>query len=193
LIGFFPLAFFIAQVVHYWRFGGLGHLAWMCNVGNLLLAIGLFLNHKELIRASAIWTIPGLGIWFFYVWLSGSTAWSSTLAHVGGIIVGMFVLSRVRMDRIAWLYAFAWYLLVQLISRLITPPDLNVNVVFRIQAGWENAFTSFWKFWLVMALVVAAVLWAIGMVLSWIWPSRSVQMGVTQAAAVTASGAPPAD
>ena len=113
LIGILPLLFFLAQVVHYWRFGGLGNLAWMCNVGNLLLAIGLFLNHKELIRASAIWTIPGLAVWFCYVGLAGGP--TSALAHVGGIIVGLFVLSYVRMDRIAWLYAFAWYLFIQVI------------------------------------------------------------------------------
>jgi hypothetical protein len=172
LIGFLPLAFFVAQLVHYWRFGGLGNLAWMCNVGNLLLAIGLFLNHKELIRACAIWTVPGLGIWFWYVWLTGSTGFSSTLAHVGGLIVGMFVLSRVRMDRIAWLYAFAWYLFMQLVSRIATSPEVNANVAHRIQPGWENTFSSFWKFWLVMTVLVASALWAIGMMLSWIWPVR---------------------
>lgn len=172
LIGFLPLIFFVAQVVHYWRFGGLGNLMWMCNVGNLLLAIGLFLSHKELIRAAAIWTVPGLGIWFWYVWLTGSTGISSTLAHVGGVIVGLFVLSYVRMDRIAWLYAFLWYLFIQVVSRVITPPDLNVNVVYKIQPGWEGAFRSFWKFWLVMTLAVGVLLWLIGIVLSWIWPTR---------------------
>lgn len=142
----------------------------MCNVGNLLLAIGLFIDYRELIRAAAIWTIPGLGIWFWYVWLSGSTALSSTLAHVGGIIVAMYVLRRVRMDRKAWLYAFVWYLIVQLFSRVATDPVYNVNVVFRIQDGWESAFGSLWKFWLVMTIVVGVILWAIGLVLSWIWP-----------------------
>ncbi len=175
LIGLLPFAFFAAQVVHYWRFGGLGNLAWMCNVGNLLLAIGLFLNHKELIRASAIWTIPGLGIWILYVGLPGGC--TSALAHVGGIIVGMFVLSRVRMDRIAWLYAFAWYLFVQVISRVFTSPDLNVNVVYRIQPGWQNAFSSYWKFWLVMTMVVALGLWLIGLLLALIWPAASVRTG----------------
>ena len=172
LIGLLPLAFFAAQVVHYWRFGGLGNLAWMCNVGNLLLAIGLFLNHKELVRASAIWTVPGLGVWFWYVWLPGG--FSSALAHVGGIIVGLFVLSYVRMDRIAWLYAFAWYLFMQLVSRLITSPEINANVAHHIQTGWETVFGSYWKFWLVMSALVAAVLWSIGIVLSWIWPARSI-------------------
>ena len=171
LIGLLPLAFFAAQVIHYWRFGGLGNLAWMCNVGNFLMALGLFLNHKELIRASAIWTVPGLGVWFWYVWLPGGC--SSALAHVGGIIVGLFVLSYVRMDRIAWLYAFAWYLFMQLVSRLITSPEINANVAHHMQTGWETVFGSYWKFWLVMSALVAAVLWSIGMVLSWIWPARS--------------------
>ncbi|MFN2577742.1 MAG: hypothetical protein ABR607_08630 [Pyrinomonadaceae bacterium] len=176
LMGLLPLIFFLAQVIHYWRFGGLGHLAWMCNVGNLLLAMGVFLNHKELIRAAAIWTIPGLGIWFWFVWLNGSTPFSSTLAHVGGLIVGIIVLRRVGMDRIAWLYAFVWYLFMQLVSRAVTSPDLNVNVVHHIQAGWENTFSSYWKFWLVMTVVVGLALWAIGLVLSWIWPAAGRQL-----------------
>ena len=182
LLGFLPLIFFLAQVAHYARYGGLGNLAWMCNVGNLLLAIGLFLNHKELIRASGIWTIPGLGIWFWYVWLTGSTGFSSTLAHVGGIIVGLFVLSRVRMDRIAWLYALVWYLFMQVVSRLLTQPELNVNVVYTIQPGWKNEFGSFWKFWLVMTLLIGVALWAIGLVLSWIWPAASIKVEVEEPA-----------
>jgi hypothetical protein len=155
----------------------MGHLAGMCNVGNLLLAIGIFLEHRELIRAAAIWTIPGLGVWFWYVWLNGETAVSSTLAHVGGILVGLIVLRRVRMDRIAWLYAFVWYLFMQVVSRAVTPAELNVNVAHRIQTGWEGAFSSYWKFWLVLTAVVAAGLWLIGLVLSLIWPSRSVEAG----------------
>lgn len=174
LLGLLPLIFFLAQVVHYWRYGGMGHLAWMCNVGNVLLAIGIFLDHRELIRAAAIWTIPGLAVWFWYVWLSGNTGVSSTLAHVGGIVVGLFVLRRVRMDRIAWSYAFVWYLFMQIVSRLVTPPELNVNVAHHIQPGWESAFGSFWKFWLVLTIVVALGLWVIGLVLSWIWPSHGI-------------------
>lgn len=172
LLGLLPLSFFVAQTVHYWRYGGLGNLAWMCNVGNVLLAIGMFVNHRELMRAAAIWTIPGLGVWFLYVGLAGGI--SSALAHVGGIIVGVLVLWRVRMDRRAWVYAFAWYLVMQLFSRLATARELNVNVAHFIQPGWERAFGSFWKFWLVMTLVVGVALWMIGFFFSLIWPARSV-------------------
>lgn len=173
LIGVLPLAFFLAQAIHYWRVGGMGNLFWMCNIGNLLLGFGLFINHRELIRATAIWTIPGLLIWIRYVLFEYDFVISSALAHVGGIIVALIVLRRVRMDRIAWVYAFVWYLFMQIVSRLVTQPVLNVNVAHRIQTGWENAFSSYWKFWMVMTALVAFCLWAIGRVLSWIWPTRN--------------------
>src|SRR5205823_6208058 len=160
LLGFVPLLFFAAQTVHYWRFGGLGNLLWMCNTGNLLMAVGLFLGHRELIRAAAIWTIPGLAIWILYV--ARDANFSSTLAHVGGIIVGMFALRRVRMDRLAWLYAAAWSLLLQLAARWFTDPSLNVNLAHTVQPGWEKYFSRYWTFFSVLSLVSALTLWLLG-------------------------------
>jgi hypothetical protein len=180
LIGVLPLTFFVGQAFHYWRVGGAGNLFWMCNAGNLLLAAALFFNQRELIRAAAIWTIPGLAIWIRYVLFEYDFVVSSLLAHVGGIIVGLVVLRRVRMDRIAWVYAFFWYLLMQIISRVATDPLLNVNVAHRVQTGWESTFSSYWKFWLVLTLLVGFCMWAIGIIFSWIWPAGrtgSFQLG----------------
>src|SRR6266705_2318842 len=182
LLGFLPLAFFIAQVIHYWRFGGLGNLLWMCNVGNLLLAIGLFLDHRELIRAAAIWTIPGFVVWVRYVLLDYGFLFSSTLAHVGGIIVGLIALRRVGMDRTAWLYASAWALFMQMAARLLTPPELNVNISHNIQPGWERYFTSYWKFWILLTMATALVLWILGRILSLLWPEARRTRAEIQAA-----------
>ena len=171
LLGILPLIFFLIQTIHYWRFGGMGNLLWICNVGNVLLGVGLLLGHRELIRAAGIWTIPGLGIWIRYVLLASGFYFSTTLAHVGGITVGLIALRRVRMDRLAWIYALAWSLLTQLAARVLTSPELNVNLAHRIQTGWENLFSSYWKFWLVLFVVTAIVLWIIGRVFSFIWPA----------------------
>lgn len=168
LLGVLPLFFFAGQTVHYWRFGGLGNLLWMCNTGNLLLALGLFMGHRELIRAAAIWTIPGLGIWIWYVAKDANL--SSTLAHVGGIIVGMIALRRVRMDRLAWIYALAWALLLQLAARWFTEPALNVNLAHKVQPGFERAFSRYWMFWLGLSVVVGIILWLLGKLFQWIWP-----------------------
>jgi hypothetical protein len=176
LLGVLPLLFFLVQTIHYARYGGMGNLLWMCNAGNVLLGIGLLIGHREMIRAAAIWTIPGLGIWIKYVLLASGFYFSTTLAHVGGITVALIALQRVRMDRIAWVYAIGWYFLTQLVARLLTPADLNVNVAHHVQTGWETTFTSFWKFWMVMSVAVAVVLWAIGFVLSLIWPAKSASV-----------------
>ena len=76
------------------------------------------------------------------------------------------------MDRIAWLYAFIWYLFMQVVSRLVTARELNVNVAHFVQPGWEKTFNSFWKFWVVMTAAVAIALWLIGLGFSFVWPAR---------------------
>lgn len=171
LLGILPVLFFLAQGVHYWRINQLGHLFWMCNLGNLLLATGLFLDKRRVIRLAAIWTIPGLLVWFIYVVLAWGVFLSSTLAHIGGLAVAAVALKTYRMDRRSWVYAFGWYLGVQLLSRLFTAPDLNVNLAHAVQPGWEQTFTSYWAFWLTLTLVAAAVLWLSGTLWRIVWPA----------------------
>lgn len=171
LLGLLPLFFFLAQGVHYWRIEQLGHMLWMCNIGNLLLAMGLFLDKTRVVRFAAIWMIPGLIVWFIYVVLAWGVFLTSTLAHTGGLIVAMIALRKYRMDRTAWRWAFGWYLMVQLCSRFVTPVELNVNLAHSIQPGWERTFDSYWTFWITLTLIGIVVLWLSGLLLWSIWPA----------------------
>ena len=175
LLGVLPLIFFLAQGVHYWRINELGHLLWMCNIGNLLLAMGLFLEKPLIVRLAAIWMIPGLIVWFIYVVLAWGVFLTSTLTHIGGLGVAMFALTKYRMDRTAWRWAFGWYLIVQLCSRLVTPAALNVNLAHAIQPGWESGFRGYWTFWLTLTIVTVVVLWLSGLLLWSIWPAQSTE------------------
>lgn len=172
LLGLLPLIFFLAQGVHYWRINQLGNMLWMCNVGNLLLALGLFLEKPVVVRLAAIWTIPGLVIWILYVVLVWTVFVSSTLAHVGGVVVAMFALSKYGMDRISWRWAFGWYLALQIASRYLTSPELNVNLAHAIQPGWEQTFHSYWSFWLVLTMLTLVGLWLCGLLLWVVWSSE---------------------
>ena len=169
LLGILPLIFFLAQGVHYWRINELGHLLWMCNIGNLLLAMGLFLEKPVVIRLAAIWTIPGLIVWMIYVVLAWGVFLTSTLAHVGGLAVALVALSQYGMDRTAWRWAFGWYLMVLLASRFLTAPALNVNLAHAVQPGFERTFQSFWIFMLVLTSATAVTLWLSGLLLRSIW------------------------
>jgi hypothetical protein len=154
-------------------------MLWMCNIGNLVFALGLFLDNRRLMRVAIIWTIPGLIIWLIYVVFAWGVFFTSTLAHVGGLVVGLFVLQRIGMDRQSWLYAFVWYLVVQFASRLFTATDLNVNLAHRIQPGWDHRFGSYWQFWLVLTIVTACTLWLVEYLFRWLWPMRMDQRGAT--------------
>jgi hypothetical protein len=186
LLGFLPLLFFFAQAIHYWQINQLGHMLWMCNIGNLLLALGIFFEQAVLIRVAVIWSLPGVVVWCLYVvptWgmlLTGKAAAAeyygavaSTLAHVGGLSVGILVLRKVKMNGRAWLYAFIWYFIIQFASRLFTPVELNVNLSQRVQDGWEGMFTSYWKFWLVLSSLVALCLWLLNLLLKRLWSAQS--------------------
>ncbi|HJT67228.1 MAG TPA: hypothetical protein VJ749_12290 [Pyrinomonadaceae bacterium] len=184
LLGIVPLLFFLAQGVHYWRIHQLGHLLWMCNIGSLVLALGLFFEKPLLVRVPAIWTVPGIFMWFFFYVVSWGVYFASVLVHVGGLIVAAIALKTYRMDRNAWRYAFGWSLLVQLISRFATAPDLNVNVAHAVQPGFERTFPSYWMFWLAVTLATAVVLWLSGLVWRTFWPA--VESSPETAASVSA-------
>ena len=186
LLGLLPLIFFLAQAIHYWQINQLGHMLWMCNIGNLLLALGIFFEQALLIRVAVIWSMPGVVVWCLYVvptWgmvitgeASGSEFYgvlASTLAHVGGLSVGILVLRKVRMNGGAWAYSFLWYFIVQLASRLFTPVAFNVNLSQRVQEGWEGMFSSYWKFWLVLSALVGCGSWLLDLLLKRLWPAPS--------------------
>jgi hypothetical protein len=187
LLGILPLAFFLAQAIHYWQINQLGHMLWMCNIGNLLLGLGLFLEQAILVRVAVMWMVPGLLVWFAYVvptWgmlLTGNFSYtellgvvSSTLAHVGSFMVGMVALRKIKMDSRAWVYALLWYFIVQLASRLITPAAMNVNLSHNIQTGWEQTFSSYWKFWFVLTILVGIGSWVLGLLLRLLWPANDL-------------------
>jgi hypothetical protein len=167
-------------------------MLWMCNIGNLLLALGLFFEEAILIRVAVVWMVPGVAVWFFYVvptWgvlLSGRFGYaelfgviSSTLAHLGGFAVGIRVLRKVGMDAWAWFYAFIWYFVVQLISRFLTPARLNVNLSHSIQPGWEQTFNTYWRFWFVLTFLVGVCLWILGLLLKRLWPAAAAALNET--------------
>jgi hypothetical protein len=170
LLGFLPLLFFILHADYYRNAGGLSHMLWMCNIGNLILAVGLFVARPLLIRLAVIWLLPGLPIWLWFIVRPGWWILTSFYAHAGGLVVGLIAIQRVRASRWMWLHALVWYLFVQEICRLFTPPQLNVNAAHIIYPDFQTWFSTYLQFWVVGSLVVAVGLWVIGFGLLRLFP-----------------------
>lgn len=162
LLGFLSLIFFLTHLHYYWRHGGVGHMLWMCNIASLLLGLGILFAIPLLIRVAVIWLIPGLPLWFWFVVLQGGWLLTSSLSHVGGLIVGLIAINRVKASRWTWIHASLWYVAVQQLCRMITPPELNVNVAHRPYEGFGGLFSRYWEYWLVTTLMVIAGLWLLG-------------------------------
>ena len=55
------------------------------------------------------------------------------------------------------------------------PPSFEthriVNLSHRIQDGWEQTFSTYWRFWLLLTLLVGLGLWILGFLLKMLWPA----------------------
>src|SRR5262249_30202970 len=128
-------------------------------------------------RIAIVWTIPGVIVWFLFVVLQWGVFFTSILAHVGGLAVALIVMRRIGMHRRVWIHAFIWYILVQLLSYLLTPAALNVNLAHHMQPGWEQTFHAYWQFLLTLNLLIAAMLWGLSELLGRIWPAKPMVIG----------------
>ncbi len=150
-----------------------GHILWMCHLSNLILALGFFLAWPLLVRISIPWLLFGLPLWIWDMAQMGLTGGLSSFGtHIGGLLVGLFALSKMSYDSKSWLYALVWYLVVQQVCRMVTPVELNVNIAHKVYYGWETMFAAYWQYWLVTTLTAGVFLWLIGLLLLKLFPAE---------------------
>lgn len=172
LLGVLPLLFFLARVVEYWRVGTPSQVLWLCHLANLLLALGLFAGDAPLIRIAVLFVVFGIPPWAVDMWVIKIVTPVSVFSHLGGLALGLFVISKVRMPAGNWLRAMFVFLFIQLLSRLFTPPALNVNTAHRIYEIWTSIVSAYWQYWIGSVIVVAASLWGIEWLLRMLFPLR---------------------
>lgn len=172
LLGFLPLVLFLARLSYFLDVKEPGCILWICHISNLLLALGLFMGQKEFMRISAFWHIIGVPLWIWDMMRFGMRTFTTFSSHIGGLIVGLFVLSRVGCGKRSWLYAMIWFLIVQQVCRMVTSDYLNVNIAHCVYRGWETMFTNYWIFWAITTVGAGVVLWGVGKVLVKLFPPR---------------------
>lgn len=171
LSGLVPLGFFVIRLVDYLKWGTPSHIWWSCHVANLTLAVGMLFGHLLLIRLAALWLILGLPPWALDMALTKIVWPSSLLTHLGGAVLAMLVLVKVRMARGIWWLALLWFMALQLLSYWLTDPKYNVNAAFHGYGPTQHWFNSYWQYWLANTALAGALLWGLEWGLAWLFPA----------------------
>ncbi|MES0489259.1 MAG: hypothetical protein ABUK01_04655, partial [Leptospirales bacterium] len=77
------------------------------------------------------------------MWLSDSVAFNdfdlySIISHVGAVAAALYGVFKLKIEKNSWFHALIFFIMLQFLSRLITPPELNINVSHTIWRGWES-------------------------------------------------------
>lgn len=148
IVGLLPLAFFAARLAYFSDHGGISQILWLCHLSNLTLAIGLIFNVPVIIGISAYWLVLAIPFWLIDVFSYGLEGMTSAATHLGGLLIALLALKNTSPNKPVWHFAMGWYLIIQLVSRLFTPPELNINFSHAIYRGWEFLFANYAWYWI---------------------------------------------
>jgi hypothetical protein len=149
------LALYAVHAAYHLRDGHPEHLLWACHLAAVFVGVGLLRASPRLNAIGFLWLVIGNALWLLDLAGGGEFIPTSRGTHVGGLALSLIALARLGMPRHAWWQAAAVFLLLQQLTRWLSPAGANVNVAFRVWDGWEGHFPSYpWD----MAGLVASAL-----------------------------------
>ncbi len=153
--GLLAIVFFLIHAAALVQAGEPYHVLWSCHLACLMVGIALLVRLPRLLAVGFFWLALGVPLWLLNIITSRDYMLTSTLSHIGGLIIAVYGLRFEPMPRFSWTAAIAGLVLLGAFSRLITPRHANVNLSFGVWQGWEDKFPSY--FWyVVMLLSIAA-------------------------------------
>ena len=153
--GVLALFFFLIHAAVLVHAGEPYHILWSCHLACLMVGIALLLRLPWLLAVSFLWLAMGVPLWLLNLITSCDLMLTSTLSHIGGLIIAVYGLRFETIPRFSWAAATAGFIVLGGFSRLVTPRYANVNLSFAVWQGWEDKFPShFW--YVVMLLTIAA-------------------------------------
>lgn len=119
----------------------LPELLWVCHVATALMAVGLLARIRLLLAVGFLFHLAvGWWAWLLDVFATGTTTVTSTAVHVLPLVIGWLALGRKPLPNRAIYAAAALYIITSVACLALTPPALNVNVVF---APWPPLASTF--------------------------------------------------
>jgi hypothetical protein len=156
LAGCLAIVFYIIHAAYTISVGETPAVLWVCHVSALVVAAGWFLERPRLFAVPLLWLAWGNLLWALYLAGGGDFYPTSIFTHIGAMVLAILGLRIYGMPRRSWPWATAGMGALVLITRITTPPQLNVNLAHRVHEGWETMFPSHLAY--VLLLLCAASL-----------------------------------
>jgi hypothetical protein len=155
LFGLLALGCFVVHAGHHVLSGRAPHALWACHVAALSIAAGCFLGQSSLVAVGILWLSFGNPLWVLDLSTGGEFIPTSLFTHVGALIVGVVAIRRLGWPKHAWPLAVIAFVALMGLTRLLTSPQDNVNLAFRVSDGWEQTFPSYAPYFLLLAATAA--------------------------------------
>jgi hypothetical protein len=134
---------FLAHAGHHVFRGSAWDVLWLCNLAPLLLAIGCLRAKCSFVAVALLWETLGTPLWLLNVVTGASWIPTSPLVHLACPIVAFLAVLELGWPRGAGYKAMLAMAALALLTRVFTPPSMNVNVAFAVRAGWEAQFPRY--------------------------------------------------
>jgi len=157
IIGILPILFVAAATYHYIQSSTLFSLLWMCNICNITLALGILLQKPTLIWVSTLWLVWGIPLWILDVVAYKHFNPHALLTHIVAAVIGLYAIKRIPKPSTMWWKAVIFGASIQLLTRLVTPNNYNINVSNRPYDLFYPFITQYWIFFL-MNLTLSFIL-----------------------------------
>ncbi len=118
-------------------------LFFTCYPATLLVIAGLLWSFPMCLGIGGFWLISALPLYLHYAIVFSDWEISGILFHICGPLVAIFALRHYKLSRFTWLFAMAFGMIFQVLARIFTASDLNVNAAFRVYQGWEGLFPDY--------------------------------------------------
>ena len=165
VIGVLALVCFASHAGHHLLSGRAPDVMWGCHIATLLIGIGALLGRAEPVAMGVLWLCFGNPLWVLDISSGGEFLPTSLFTHVGGLLLGLWALKRLRFPAHAWLFATGGYLVLLGLTRLLTPRSSNVNLAFAVEPGWEKTFPSYPQYLALLVAAGAATFFVVGLLL----------------------------
>ncbi len=161
LLGLLALACYAIHAGYYASIHEWDGALWACHVSCVAIGAGCLLRSADLVAVGLSLLAVGVPLWMLDLATGGPLYPTSLLTHVGGVAIGAVALRALGgWPRGTWWKTALLMMSLCVVSKHVTRPERNINLVFRVQPGWEKWFPSFFVYFILVAVVSMMTYWA---------------------------------